>query len=111
VSLEVTDDDGATDVAIASVTVNRPPTATIDAPPGDAVELLGSPIQFRGSASDPDGDGLTYLWTSDREAAPLGRSVNVTTPLTKTGEHLISFIASDGIAADTAQVTIRVIQD
>jgi len=111
VSLEVTDDDGATDLATASVTVNRPPTATIDAPPDGAVESLGSPIQFRGSASDPDGDGLTYLWTSDREAAPLGTSVNVTTSLTKTGEHLISFIASDGIAADTAQVTIRVIQD
>jgi hypothetical protein len=75
------------------------------------VESLGAPIQFRGAASDPDGDGLTYLWLSDREQAPLGTSLNVTTALTKTAEHVISFIASDGIAADTAQVTIRVVQD
>lgn len=111
VSLEVTDDDGDTDEATVSVTVNRPPTATINAPADGSVESLGAPIQFRGAASDPDGDGLTFLWLSDREAAPLGTSLNVTEPLTRTGEHLISFIASDGIAADTAQVTIRVVQD
>jgi len=110
VSLEVTDNDGDTDATTVAVTVNRPPTATINDPADGAVESLGSPIQFRGAASDPDGDGLTYLWTSDREEAPLGTSLNVTTSLTKTGEHVISFIASDGIAADTAQVTIRVVQ-
>ena len=59
---------GATDEATVSITdvelvVNQPPTASATAEPGTVYP--GDFVQLDGTASDPDGDALTFRWTSD----------------------------------------------
>jgi PKD repeat protein len=61
VTLEVEDDDGATDDDQISISIiNHAPFAIINGP---SYGYVGEPLIFDGSASyDPDGDSLTYEW-------------------------------------------------
>ncbi len=59
--------------------LNRPPTA--DASPDQTVQE-GSSVTLSGTASDPDGDNLSYQWTHDRD--DLGVSLDDTAALSTT---------------------------
>lgn len=65
------------EAACTAAPENRPPTVTI-ACPDDLV--WGTPATFEASASDPDGDSVTYAWTLDGRplAGQQGASVTVT---------------------------------
>ena len=62
-ALRVTDDDGATAIDTASVTVDNVDPSADAGGPYAGVE--GSPITFGGIASDPGADILTYQWDFD----------------------------------------------
>ncbi len=42
---------------------NRPPTASITAPSGNVTIQVGQSVSFAGTASDPDSDPVTVLWS------------------------------------------------
>lgn len=108
VSLEVTDDDGATGQTSQTVTVNSVPVVTILQPANGASFLKGATVQFQGTATDGDGDDLTLLWESSLDGS-IGGGTSVTRSDLTVGTHLISFIGTDGSDADTARVTISIV--
>jgi hypothetical protein len=69
VTMTATDAHGLSDPAppTRKVTVqppaNQPPTATITAPAGNVTITAGQTVSFAGTASDPDGDTVTVVWT------------------------------------------------
>jgi hypothetical protein len=48
--------------AIAAMTANSPPNGTIVEPSSDVTIQEGEAVDFQGSATDPDGDEMTYHW-------------------------------------------------
>ena len=108
VMLEVTDNDGATGQISKPVSVNTVPTAAILQPANGASFNKGATVQFQGTASDGDGDGLTLVWESSLDGTLSGVASFTRSDLT-VGVHVISFIASDGTAADTAQRSITIV--
>ncbi|MDH5547612.1 MAG: PKD domain-containing protein [Gammaproteobacteria bacterium] len=69
VNLVVTDSLGLADpqpatrlVTVEGVPVNRPPVGSIDQPTGNITIDVGDTVYFSGSATDPDGDAVTYFW-------------------------------------------------
>ena len=48
---------------VSGTPTNHPPTATITAPSADVTIQAGQSVSFAGTASDPDGDAVTVLWT------------------------------------------------
>jgi YD repeat-containing protein len=70
VRLRVTDNGGATDLAVRTITIidNQPPTASFTATPN--VTKKGEPIAFSGAASsDPDGTIAKYEWDFDGDGS------------------------------------------
>ena len=64
VKLTVTDDDGATDDDVATLTINnKAPTANAGGPYNNKLE--GSSVALNGSGTDTDGTIASYLWTYD----------------------------------------------
>ena len=108
VVLEVTDNDGATGQISKPVSVNTTPTAVILQPSNGASFNKGATVQFQGTASDGDGDGLTLVWESSLDGTLSGVASFTWSDLS-VGVHVISFIASDGTAADTAQRSITIV--
>ncbi|MBI3890884.1 MAG: hypothetical protein HY303_05080 [Candidatus Wallbacteria bacterium] len=56
---------------------NRPPVAS--AGPG-LPGVAGQPVTLEGTASDPDGDALTYRWTANAQNPAVASLVNDTSP-------------------------------
>jgi PKD repeat protein len=108
VKLDVTDNDGATGQISKPVSVNTTPTAAILQPPNGATFNKGATVQFQGTANDADEDGLTLAWESSLDGT-LSGVASFTRSNLSVGVHVISFIASDGTAADTAQRTITIV--
>lgn len=54
---------------------NRPPTVSLDADKTNAISC--DTVRFRANASDPDGDTLTYAWTTSA-GTTAGEGANVT---------------------------------
>ncbi|WP_291272204.1 PKD domain-containing protein [Geothrix sp.] len=50
-------------ITVTAAPVNQPPTATIIAPATNVTINAGQSVTFTGTASDPDGDAVTVLWT------------------------------------------------
>ncbi len=75
ISVGTTDDGGpALNGGVEqSGTGNRNPVVT--APP-DRVIPARTPFELPGSATDPDGDALTYLWEQNDSGSPLGTALN-----------------------------------
>jgi subtilisin-like proprotein convertase family protein len=98
VKLRVTDQDGATDVAVVEVTVqNRLPTAAFTVPDP---AIVGTAASFNGSgSSDPDGSVALYEWDLDGNG-----SFETNTGASPTANFTYS-------AAGDVTVTLRVTDD
>ncbi|MCP3850998.1 MAG: PKD domain-containing protein, partial [Gammaproteobacteria bacterium] len=104
-TLTVTDDLGGTDDTslIINVTLNNPP---ILAPISDQSNYEGDTIDFTISASDPDGDTLTYSATG----LPAGLSIDsssgqVSGTLIAAGSYSVEITVSDGALNDSETFT------
>ena len=103
---------GELTITVAGSPPNRPPT--VDAGP-DLTVAEGSTVTFSGTASDPDGDALSYLWAHDSQtsisldgpatlspsftAPQVASNTTVTFTLTATDEH-------NATAADSVALTV-----
>ncbi len=110
ITASITDADGSTRTAVASITVtNTPPVVSISGPANGASYNTSDLIQFNGTASDFDQGSLSnsIAWSSNRDGA-LGSGATLSKRLTK-GTHTItaSITDADG-ATTTATVTISV---
>lgn len=75
---------------------NQCPSVSISAPtPSQANFTEGSAVDFSAVASDPDGDTLTYSWTSDLVFAPIGHEQIFQATL-RPGKHVITVRVTDG---------------
>ncbi|MEQ1870843.1 MAG: PKD domain-containing protein, partial [Vicinamibacterales bacterium] len=110
-TLTVDDGRGGVSSATSLVTVrpivpgNRVPTATAGGP---YTALVGQPVTFAGSGSDPDGDALAFTWSfgdnqSGTGAAP-SHTYNAPGTFTAT---LTADDARGGVSTSTTQVTIQ----
>jgi len=70
VTLTATDSHGLADpnpptrtITVLPVTANAPPAGVITAPAGNVTITAGQSVSFTGTASDPNGDPVTVLWT------------------------------------------------
>ena len=108
VSLTVTDDDGATSSSSQQVTVsdatpvNQPPEAGFSA---SCVDLV---CDFTNTSSDPDGDGLTFLWEFGDGTSSAAVSPSHT--YSAGGVYTVTLTASDGTDTDVATTNVTVTQ-
>jgi PKD repeat protein len=114
--LRVTDNGGATDLAVRTVTVinNQPPTASITATPN--APLAGEATNFSAAGSiDPDGAIAKYEWDLDGNGSY--ETVTGTTPsasrtYTSSGEVTVGLRVTDnGGKTGTATTTITVVSN
>jgi len=91
---------------ITVVNVDRPPVlAGID---GKSVNA-GSPLSFTLSATDPDGDSLTYsVGTLPSGASLTGQTFAWTPTSSQAGSFTVTFTVSDGTLTDSKTATIAV---
>lgn len=97
------------DVAITVQNTNRKPA--LDAIPDQTVGT-GENFSFQVSATDPDGDPLTFSAANLPEGAtfnPTTKTFSWTPSETQVGEYPISFSVSDGTLSDIKTVKITVI--
>jgi PKD repeat protein len=84
---------------------NRPPTVTLSGSTSQGPAPLT--VSFNATASDPDGDPLTYRWNfGDGTTAEGNASQTVT--YTEPGEYTATVIVSDGLAEARASFSVRV---
>jgi hypothetical protein len=90
---------------------NNPPNGTIVAPSEDQTIAEGGMVNFEGSAADPDGDDMTYLWDFGD-----GITTTVLVPGNHTysdsGSYTVTFTVTDSQGAsdptpDTRTVTVQ----
>ena len=105
-------DESLTGSASVNVTVrgNRAPVVTAS---GDQMTVdVGDTVALTGTASDPEGESMTYAWTSDIGglfSAPSSLSGNWTAPsVTEATVATLTLTANDGVRNGTATVTIIV---
>jgi len=87
---------------------NLPPTVTLSFDPQDPTET--DTIQFIATASDPDGDTLTYQWFINEVAQPQIQTSTAQWQNPIPGTHTMRVVVSDGnggVAEDTVTFTVR----
>lgn len=103
VKILVEDTDGQTDSASRTVDINdaneRPTVNTIDAP---RTATCYTEISVSASASDPDGDQITYSWNNGDTGS------DATFVFTSAGEKQVIVEASDGEMKDSESATIGI---
>jgi hypothetical protein len=93
-------------ITITVNNVNRPPVL---APIGDKSVGEDDMLSFTVSASDADGDAITYSAQNlPSGAAFAGQTFNWTPAYNQSGTYQVTFIASDGQAQDSETITISV---
>lgn len=94
-------------IAISVVNVNRAPAL---AEIGDRSVDENGTLSFTLAAADPDGTALTYSATGLPTGANLAGSSFTWTPTDEqVGSYAITFVASDGEAADSETITVAVV--
>ncbi|KAA3618680.1 MAG: T9SS C-terminal target domain-containing protein [Calditrichaeota bacterium] len=117
VTLEVTDDDGATASTTVDFTVggggtNDPPTATITSPANGASYAVGATVNYAGTGTDTDGTISSYSWSYNRNGAgpvTFSSSASGSAVATAPGTYVLTLTVTDNDGAtDSDQVTITV---
>ena len=110
--LTVADNNGASGVDTAVVTVNAPPRA--NAGQDQTITLPTSSVTLSGSATDSDGVVVSYLWTkiSGPSAGIIVNPASVATPVTSLAVGIYQFELSvtdnnGATAVDTVMVTVN----
>jgi hypothetical protein len=90
---------------------NRAPNGTIVQPAGSVTISEGESVVFEGSASDPDGDVMTYLWDFGDDISSTELSPGAHT-YTASGTYTVTFTVTDadGLAdptPDTRTITVE----
>ena len=114
VTVTVVDKDGGTGLDTQIVVVDGPPVVTVS----DASGNEGSAIPLTATATDPEGDALTYAWTAtpgagvDAGATCMFSNPALLAPTVKCtddGTWTLTLVASDGInpgVTETATLTV-----
>ncbi|MDH5731847.1 MAG: PKD domain-containing protein, partial [Gammaproteobacteria bacterium] len=104
IRLTVWDDQRIVDATPAEITVtvndggnggNRAPNGQISSPSRDITLNRGESVDFRGSASDPDGDGVSYRWDMDGVVPNTTRQNPGIVRFDKSGVYVIKLIVTD----------------
>jgi PKD repeat protein len=106
VTLTVTDSKGASAGATTSATIvaaNRPPTASAGA---NYSGIVGTPINFAGSASDPDNDPLVSTWSFGDGSFASGTAASHA--YDAAGSYTLTLTISDGQLSTSASATVQV---
>jgi hypothetical protein len=102
---------GSHQIALDVAAANTPPVVVITSPLDGSAVLLGDPVSFAGTASDPeDGDLSAGLgWVSDLDGA-IGSGAGFTTSSLSAGLHTITASVSDsGALPGSDQIAVDVI--
>jgi len=107
------DSRGAGAFDSVSISLSHPPQVEIISPADGASYPLGTPIEFTGSASDPEDGvlpGSALIWSSSLEEMPIGVGASFVTRSLRLGTHIITLVAGDRMGlADSAAVAIEVV--
>ena len=80
---------------------NQPPSVSIVSPTGNVTITAGASVSFQGSATDPNGDALTYQWAfGDGATAAVQGPISHTYPTA--GTFIATFTATDTHAATSS---------
>ncbi|HUU26356.1 MAG TPA: YncE family protein [archaeon] len=107
------DSQGAGAMDSILVSLSRPPEVQITRPINGATYPIGAPIEFSGSASDPEEgilSGTALTWWCSFISGPIGIGASFITNSLGIGTHRITLIATDRLGIkDSAAVTISVV--
>ncbi|MCI0497141.1 MAG: Ig-like domain-containing protein [Thermoplasmata archaeon] len=110
-TLRAEDEHGLADDASVRFRVNLAPTARIDAPEDGSSFAEGTEISFdAGGSSDPEGDDLTFTWTSDLDGELYSGAGETFSGDLSLGDHAIQLMVEDawgGEDADTIPVSVE----
>ncbi len=113
-TLTVTDATMASDVATLQVTVRANQAPDVSVAPESATVVGGSELVLDGTATDPEGDGLTYAWSSNGGGSfDDGSAVDTTwmAPAATTSAQSIILtltVTDDGAGQRTSTATVSV---
>lgn len=93
-------------VAVTGERSNAPPTATFSAAPEGQPLVHVTAVEFSASASDTDGDVLSYSWSFGDGTSATG--ARVTKVFSRTGAMEVRLTVGDGLASVTVSSSIAV---
>jgi len=103
------DGNGGTDSETITITVNNVNRAPVLAAIGNKAVNEGVSLRFNVSATDPDGDALTYsVLGLPNGATFLGQTFSWAPAYNQAGTYSLTFTASDGKLADSKTIVITV---
>jgi len=106
VQCRVTDEYGDSAAATVNVTVTNAPPRIITVSISSSETTVNEPVRFRSTASDPDGDALTFLW--EFGDGTTSHDQNPTHYYTKAGTYTVTLRVSDGISQETRTNVVSV---
>jgi hypothetical protein len=86
---------------------NHAPTIQLTSPASGTLVVVGCSVTFTCNATDPDGDSLTYSWSSNLQGT-LSTEASFSLADLAMGSHIVTVIVSDGSTTRTAQVQLTV---
>ena len=72
---------------------------------------VGSEINVSGTATDPDGDGLTVEWYSPADCVASSTELSTSVVCDSVGEHELYLVASDGNGHTVAAMTTLIVEE